>query len=283
MNTLPMPAVTLLGAGPGDPDLLTVQAVKALRRATVALVDDLVHPGVLRYLRRNARVVHVGKRGGCVSTPQAYINRLMVAEAKHGECVVRVKGGDPFVFGRGGEEADALRKAGIAVRVVNGITAGMAAPAAMGVPVTDRRHTRGVALVTGHAEDPAQAPDWPALARCGLTLVIYMGMARVQTIADALMAGGLPMQTPAAVVCSAHTPAQRQAVCTLATLAATVRQRGLGSPAILVVGDVVQACPMWADEVKPPAKPAALASETAPGARSNWRSSAAAAPRRRVG
>ena len=245
MNTPPAPAVTLLGAGPGDPDLLTIQAVKALRRASVALVDDLVHPGVLRYLRRSARVVHVGKRGGCVSTPQAYINRLMVAEAKRGECVVRVKGGDPFVFGRGGEEADALRQAGIAVQVVNGISAGMAAPASIGVPVTDRRYTRGVALVTGHAEDAGQAPDWQALARCGLTLVIYMGVTRVQAITEALMAGGLPGHTPAAVVCSAHTAAQRQAVCTLATLVATVQQQGLASPAILVVGDVVQASPMW--------------------------------------
>ncbi|MBL8315190.1 MAG: uroporphyrinogen-III C-methyltransferase [Rubrivivax sp.] len=245
MNALPVPAVTLLGAGPGDPELLTIQAVKALRRATVALVDDLVQPGVLRYLRRSARVVHVGKRGGCLSTPQAYINRLMVAEAQRGERVVRVKGGDPFVFGRGGEEAHALHQAGIAVQVVNGISAGMAAPASIGVPVTDRRHTRGVALVTGHTEHADQAPDWQALARCGLTLVIYMGVARVQAITDALMAGGLPGHTPAAVVCGAHTPAQRQAFCTLATLTDVVQQRGLASPAILVVGDVVQASPMW--------------------------------------
>ena len=167
MNTPPVPVVTLLGAGPGDPDLLTIQAVKALRRATVALVDDLVHPGVLRYLRRSTRVVHVGKRGGCASTPQAYINRLMVAEAQRGECVVRVKGGDPYVFGRGGEEADALRQAGIAVQVVNGISAGMAAPASIGVPVTDRRHTRGVALSPALPKPPATPPigrRWRAAA-----------------------------------------------------------------------------------------------------------------------
>jgi uroporphyrin-III C-methyltransferase len=111
--------------------------------------------------------------------------------------------------------------------------------------VTDRRHTRGVALVTGHAEDAGQAPDWQALARCGLTLVIYMGVSRVHSIADALMDGGLAADTPAAVVCSAHTPAQHQALCTLATLAATVQRQGLASPAVLVVGDVVQASPMW--------------------------------------
>ena len=283
MNPAPWPAVTLVGAGPGDPDLLTVQAVKALRRATVALVDDLVHPGVLRYLRRGARVVHVGKRGGCVSTPQAYINRLMVAEARRGERVVRVKGGDPFVFGRGGEEADALREAGIAVQVVNGITAGMAAPSAIGVPVTDRRHTRGVALVTGHAEDPELAPDWPALARSGLTLVIYMGVTRVQAIADALLAGGLPPQTPAAVVCSAHTPAQRQAVCTLATLATTVRRQGLGSPAILVVGDVVQASPLWAAQITVPAGPAAVVAQAVPARLSKGHGHAAIATRQRTG
>ena len=125
--------MTLVGAGPGDPELLTVKAVKALRRATVALEDDLVDPGVLRYLRRSARIVHVGKRGGCASTPQAFIHRLMVTAASRGEHVVRLKGGDPFVFGRGAEECDALREAGIAVDVIGGLTAGIAGPAAMGV------------------------------------------------------------------------------------------------------------------------------------------------------
>ncbi len=239
------PTVTLIGAGPGDPELLTLKAIKALRKATVALVDDLVHPGVLRYLRRSARVVHVGKRGGCASTPQAFIHRLMVAEALRGERVVRLKGGDPFVFGRGGEECDALRAAGVQVEVVSGLTAGIAGPAAMGVPVTDRRHSRGVALVTGHTGTPDGDPDWAALARCGLTLVIYMGVMRLQTIVDALTAAGMSADTPAAVVSRAHTPAQRQAVCRLGTLAQTVAAQGLASPAILVIGDVVTAAPLW--------------------------------------
>lgn len=231
--------VTLVGAGPGDADLLTVRAVKALRRATVALVDDLVDPGVLRYLRKGARVVPVGKRGGCVSTPQAFIHRLMVAEARQGEQVVRLKGGDPFVFGRGGEEVDALREAGIEVEVVSGLTAGIAGPAAIGIPVTDRRCAPGVALVTGHAKPGGAGPDWAALARSGLTLVVYMGTGRVADVVAPLLDAGLPAATPAAVVSAAHTPRQREARCTLGTLVATLQgDAGLGSPAVLVIGAV---------------------------------------------
>jgi uroporphyrin-III C-methyltransferase len=211
------PKVVLVGAGPGDPELLTLKAVKALRRASVALVDDLVHPGVLKYLRRSARIIHVGKRGGCASTPQAFIHKLMVAEAQRGQRVVRIKGGDPFVFGRGGEECDALRAAGIEVEVVSGLTAGLAAPASIGIPVTDRRHARGVVLVTGHTERDDAEPDWAALARCGLTLVVYMGVNRAEQIVAALLGGGLSGETPAAVVWSAHTPPQWAA-------AAAVRQ-----------------------------------------------------------
>ena len=248
--------VILLGAGPGDPELLTIKAVKALRRATVALVDDLVQPGVLRYLRASTRVVYVGKRGGCApgavlppgarpSTPQAFIHKLMVAGARRGETVVRIKGGDPFVFGRGGEECDALREAGVEVQVICGLSAGIAAPASIGIPVTDRRHAHGVVLVTGHSGPGESEPDWAALAVCGLTLVIYMGLARVQHIVDALRAAGLPGDTPAAVVSAAHTPAARQALCSLSALPDTLRRDALPSPAILVVGDVVRVSPLW--------------------------------------
>ena len=240
-----VPKVTLVGAGPGDPELLTIKAVKALRQATVALVDDLVDPGVLRWLRRSARVIHVGKRGGCESTPQAFIHRLMVAEARRGERVVRIKGGDPFVFGRGGEECAALREAGIEVDVISGITAGIAGPASIGVPVTDRRFSRGVALVTGHAGPALDEPDWAALARSGLTLVVYMGVSRLAAIVDSLVNAGMAGATPVALISSAHTPLQKQAVCTLATAVETQARDRLSSPAIVVIGDVVKAAPMW--------------------------------------
>lgn len=257
----PRHPVTLLGAGPGDPDLLTVKAVKALRRATVALVDDLVDPGVLRYLRRGARVVPVGKRGGCRSTPQDFIHRLMVAEALRGERVVRVKGGDPFVFGRGGEEVDALRAAGFDVEVVSGLTSGIAGPAAVGIPVTDRRDAPGVAFVTGHAQDGGGGPDWAALARSGLTLVVYMGVARADAVTRALQEeGGLPADTPAAVVSAAHTPRQRARRCTLGSLCATVESEALESPALLVIGDVARRadlslCPPMAMDAAPASPP----------------------------
>ena len=246
------PCVTLVGAGPGDPELLTIKAVRALRRASVVLVDDLVSDGVLRYVRRSARVIHVGKRGGCASTPQAFIERLMVAEAQRGERVLRLKGGDPFVFGRGGEECDALRAAGIEVEVINGITAGIAAPAAIGIPVTDRRFTQGVALVTGHGSE--HEADWAALARSGLTLVIYMGVTRVHRLVAALTRGGLAGDTPAAAISAAHTPQQRHALCTLASLADTLAAEQLPSPAILVIGDAVRAAPVWASLNAPAAQ-----------------------------
>lgn len=267
MNThTPTPgSVTLVGAGPGDPELLTLKAVKAIRQATVLLVDDLVDDGVLRYARRSARIVHVGKRGvghcaprpspstavpqgerrtlgrpgGSPSTPQSFIHKLMIAEAKRGERVVRLKGGDPFVFGRGGEECDALREAGIEVRVVSGLTAGIVGPAAIGLPVTDRRHAQGVALVTGHARDGGSAPDWPALVQCGLTLAIYMCIARIDDIQRALLDAGMAPDMPAAVVSQACTPLQRHALCRLDTLQATVRDSALASPAVLVIGRVV--------------------------------------------
>ena len=234
----PPPLVHLVGAGPGDPELLTLRAVKLLRRATVVLVDDLVDPRVLRYVRPGARVVPVGKRGGCVSTPQDFIHRLMVLEARRGECVVRLKGGDPFVFGRGGEECDALRAAGIEVEVVPGLTAGIAGPAAVGIPVTDRRHAPGVALVTGHAQAGGRGPDWAALARSGLTLVVYMGATRAEGIVRSLILGGMSPEMPAAAVSAAHTPRQRHAVSTLARLPDRLLEQGLSSPCVLVIGEV---------------------------------------------
>ena len=240
------PRVALVGAGPGDPELLTIRALRVLRRATVLLVDDLVGDAVLqaalRGRRAAPRIVHVGKRGGCRSTPQAFIERLMIAEARAGERVVRLKGGDPFVFGRGGEEAEVLRAHGIEVEVVHGITAGLAAAGALGVPWTHRDHAQGVLLVTGHVREGGRAPDWPALgaaAAQGLTLVVYMAMAHLPEVQQGLLAA-LPGSTPAAIVQHAGSAAERQVVTTLATLADCARRHGLGSPAIVLVGEVLR-------------------------------------------
>jgi uroporphyrin-III C-methyltransferase len=234
-------SVALVGAGPGDPELLTIKAVRAIRRATVLLVDDLVGDGVLRFARKSTRIVHVGKRGGCASTPQAFIERLMISEAQRGEHVVRLKGGDPFVFGRGGEEVEHLRAAGVNVSVVNGITSGLAATAALGVPWTHRAHARGVMLVTGHAKEGGQAPHWPTLgaaAAQGMTLVVYMGVAQLDSIVAGL-AASLPLHTPAALVQDASLPRERRVVSTLAEIADDARREHIASPAVLIIGDVL--------------------------------------------
>jgi uroporphyrin-III C-methyltransferase len=235
--------VTLVGAGPGDPELLTIKALKALQAATVLLVDDLVNPEIVKFASSGARIVHVGKRGGCKSTPQAFIERLMVMAAREGESVVRLKGGDPFIFGRGGEEVEHLRAAGIEVHVINGITSGLAAVTSLGVPLTHRDHAQGVVFVTGHAQPGATATDWRALASTArdarLTLVIYMGMSGAARIQEELLTG-LPPKTPVAVVQRASLPGQRHAVTTLGELAVTIEREGLGSPSVIVVGDVVR-------------------------------------------
>lgn len=237
-----MTHVTLVGAGPGDPELLTIKAVRAIRRATVLLVDDLVGEAVLRYARRSTRIIHVGKRGGCASTPQAFIEKLMAAEALKGERVVRLKGGDPFVFGRGGEEVEHLRALGIEVDVVNGITSGLAAVTALGVPLTHRDHAHGVIFVTGHAKGEDATIDWPTLAAAaaqGLTLVIYMGVSQAGHLQQGLLQG-LGSHTPVAVVQHASLPQQRHAVGLLGDLTGLIEREGLGSPAIIVVGDVIR-------------------------------------------
>jgi uroporphyrin-III C-methyltransferase len=230
--------VYLVGAGPGDPELVTLKAVRARGEADVVLHDDLVNPAILAHARPGARIVHVGKRGGCRSTPQAFIERLMVRFARHGAVVARLKGGDPFVFGRGGEELARLRAAGVECEVVSGVTAGIAAPASAGIPVTHRGVARGVAFVTGHTRDGA-APDWASLARSGLTLVVYMGIATLPDIVAGLCAGGMAAHTPAAAIQHGTTDLQQQVITTLADLPAAVAAAQLASPAILVIGEVV--------------------------------------------
>jgi uroporphyrin-III C-methyltransferase len=244
--------VQLVGAGPGDPELLTLKAVRALREADVVLVDDLVSEEVLAHVRPGARVVQVGKRGGCASTPQAFIERLMVAEAKAGHRVVRLKGGDPMVFGRGGEEIDALRQAGVAVEVINGITSGLAAASRVGASLTHRDHAHGVVFVTGHAKPGDAGTDWAALAasaaQAKLSLVVYMGLSGIETIAAGLLQG-MAADTPAVVVQSASTPHERQHATTLGALASDVRTHALASPSVLLIGQAFQSATVVAQTV----------------------------------
>ena len=235
--------VTLVGAGPGDPELLTLKALRVLQSATVVLVDDLVSDEIAAMAPAGARIVHVGKRGGCKSTPQAFIEKLMVMAALEGEQVVRLKGGDPFIFGRGGEEVEHLQAAGVKVEVVNGITAGLAGLSSLGVPLTHREHAHGVVLITGHAKPGDAGTDWPALAatarRARLTLVIYMGVSGAAQIQRDLLTG-LPGHTPVAIIQNASLPSQRHAVTTLDQLVSTIAREHLGSPSVIVVGDVLQ-------------------------------------------
>ena len=236
---------TLVGAGPGDPELLTLKAVKAIQAATVLFVDDLVNDEVLIHASASARIVHVGKRGGCKSTPQAFIEKLMIHAVNEGETVVRLKGGDPFIFGRGGEEVEHLREVGIEVTVINGITSGLAAISSLGAPLTHREHAHGVVFVTGHAKPGDRGTDWRQLAATArdakLTLVIYMGVSGAETIQNELLTG-LPADTPVAIIENASLPQQRQALTRLDRLTFTLNETGLQSPSILVIGDVIQAC-----------------------------------------
>lgn len=242
---------TLVGAGPGDPELLTIKAAKAIASATVLYVDDLVNPAVLEHASPSARIVQVGKRGGCKSTPQAFIHKLMVQAVREGENVVRLKGGDPFIFGRGGEEVEHLREEGIEVQVINGITSGLAGLTSLGAPLTHRDHAHGVVFVTGHAKPGDTGTDWAALSHTAhqakLTLVIYMGVSSLHTIQNGLLQG-LPASTPVAIVQHASLPQQREAMTTLGQLAATMTREGLQSPSIIVVGDVVQGARAWVQQ-----------------------------------
>ena len=239
----PFGKAMLIGAGPGDVELLTLKAVRALGQADVVLLDDLVNREVLQFIKSGARVIEVGKRGGkgiCGrSTPQAFIERLMVRYAKRGLCVARVKGGDPFVFGRGGEEAATLRAAGIPVEVVSGITAGIGVPAALGIPVTHRDYVHGVTFVTGHTR-AGDAPDWRALTASGTTLVIYMGISNLESIVDGLRGAGMAASMPVAVIQEGTLSTQRALVTTFGDVIDDVRGAGLGSPAIVVVGEVAK-------------------------------------------
>lgn len=226
------PRVYLIGAGPGDPELLTLKAARALGMADVVLVDDLVHRGCLAHVRPDARIIEVGKRGGCRSTSQVFIEKTMVENAKAGRTVARLKGGDPFVFGRGGEEKQRLKEAGVEVVVIPGVTAGTAVPAALGIPATHRDYAHGVTFVTGHGAEI----DWAALARSKTTLVIYMGLKNIERIASSLRDAGMDPATPACIIENGTLYTQRQLVTTLGRMSGA----GFRGPALIVVGDVVR-------------------------------------------
>ncbi len=236
-----LPPVTLVGAGPGDPELLTLKAVRAIAEADAILVDDLVDRGVLAHARPQARITWVGKRGGCPSTPQAFIERLMIREARGGARVVRLKGGDPLVFGRAGEEIAALRAAGIPYRIVNGITSALAAAADLGFSLTHRAHSHGLAFVTGHPQSgaPATAEElavWRTMIQGGITLAVYMGLTRIEAWSEGLLDAGIDGRTPVACVTAAGTAGRRSVTTTLGALVDATATAAIRSPAMMLIG-----------------------------------------------
>lgn len=245
VGALPAPAirpgrVTLVGAGPGRADLLTVRALTDIRDADVVLYDKLVGPDVLAEIKPGARRIDVGKRCGRHAMAQSAINALILKHARAGRHVVRLKGGDPFVFGRGGEELESLRAAGVPATVVPGITAALAAAAGLGVPLTHRGASRSLHLITAHgADDALPEHDWVALARTGGTLAIYMGVRTLPLLAERLLAAGMAPDTPAVAVENATLDTERRVPATLLGIAAAVGAAGLDGPTMVLIGAVV--------------------------------------------
>ncbi len=231
-------SVWLVGAGPGDPDLLTVRALNVIHRADVVVHDGLVPDAIIDLAPANAQRICVAKRKSLHTYPQAEINRMLVAFALEGLTVVRLKGGDPFIFGRGGEELEACRAAGVECHVVPGVTAALAASASAGAPLTHRDAAQAVTFVTGHAK-AGEAPnlDWPALARANQTVVIYMGLSTAGMIAQCLMRAGRAASTPTVIVENASLETERRVVTTLAGLADAAA--GLSGTALLMVGEAM--------------------------------------------
>jgi len=238
VSAAPAGEVALVGAGPGDPELLTLKALRALQDADVILHDRLVPAAVLDYARRDAERICVGKAAGGAGTSQQAINDLLIDHARRGRRVVRLKGGDPFIFGRGGEELEALARAGIAFSVVPGISAANGCAAYAGIPLTHRDHAHSVSFVTGHGEEASEEPDWASLARPRVTAVFYMGLARLEHIVARLMENGAPTERPAALIAQGTTAEQQVIAATLGTICTEATARRIQSPALLVVGEV---------------------------------------------
>lgn len=233
--------VYLVGAGPGDPDLLTVKALKLLKEADVVVYDRLLSERVLDAVSDTAEKIYAGKSSGAHAVPQDQIGKILIEQSRKGKKVVRLKGGDPFLFGRGGEEAEELRKAGVKFVVVPGVTSALAAPAYAGFPVTHRRFASSVAVVTGH-EDPGKensSVEWEKLATAVDTIVVLMGVGRLEMITEALIRGGRDRKTPAAAIEWGTTSRQRTIEGTLGDIAEKVVSEKVNPPAVLVVGDVV--------------------------------------------
>jgi uroporphyrin-III C-methyltransferase len=230
--------VWLAGAGPGDPGLLTLDALAGLQQADVIVHDALVDRRVLALATSTARLEFAGKRGGKPSANQADISERLIALAREGRRVLRLKGGDPFVFGRGGEEALALAAADVPFRIIPGVTSGLAALAAASIPATLRGINRAVIFAAGHGAE--EDFDWAPLARAGAPIVLYMVMHHLARITDALIAAGMAPQTPAAIIASTATPQERVLVSTLQQLAADAREQKFEPPAIVVVGEIVK-------------------------------------------
>jgi uroporphyrin-III C-methyltransferase len=230
--------VWLAGAGPGDPGLLTLGALAGLAQADVVVHDALVDQRILALAGAQARLEFAGKRGGKPSALQADISERLIALARMGNRVLRLKGGDPFVFGRGGEEALTLARAGVPFRIIPGVTSGLAALAAASIPATLRGINRAVVFAAGHGAD--EDFDWAPLVRTGQPIVLYMVMHNLERIVAAMIEGGLAGDTPAAVIASATTPKERILISSLAQLAAAVREQKFEPPAIVVIGDIVK-------------------------------------------
>ncbi len=245
----PQGHVQIVGAGPGDPDLLTLRALHALQSADVVLTDDLVSSAILGRVRRDARIVHVGKRNGHPGIGQEAINRRLIAEAKAGRNVVRLKGGDPFIFGRGGEEREALEAAGITVTIVPGITAALGCAAEAGLPLTLRQEATRLSIVTANTAEGADSIDWSSLADRATTVAVYMGLTAAASVRDGLVAAGRDPQTPVAVLARGTRPDSRSLTGPLSQLPALAAAAGEG-PALIVVGEVVAHSRAWKEAVE---------------------------------
>jgi uroporphyrinogen III methyltransferase/synthase len=233
--------VTLVGAGPGDPELITLKGRRALENADVVVYDRLIGDGVLSYAHPGAELIDVGKKGGCHPVPQAEIEKILADKAREGKNVVRLKGGDPFLFGRGGEEMAALATLGVPCEVVPGVTSAIAVPAYAGIPVTHRDHSSSLHIITAHkrADARVEADDYKALARLGGTLVFMMGASRLREISQRLTAAGMDVNTPAAIIENGATANQRSVAGTLASLPEQAEAQNIQAPAVIVVGHVV--------------------------------------------